>query len=175
MRQTSGIGRGVLFVSLLLCGLSSVSAAQDTSTIRDRPERPVYLSIVPMADAEDTTLPQDVIAAMAREALSGARQTTIRMKDETLPADVRVLRITYIVHQQPDADGMTLAAAASTELLRTADKGDGTMQTFSIYNGIQQTLVQGPDLERARTLLRAAFKKELQARISSAFQNAQAL
>jgi len=175
MRQTSAIGRGVLFVSLMLCVFGSVSLAQDTSAVRDRPERPVYLSIVPVADAEDTTLPQDVVAAMAREALSGARQTTIRMKDEALPAGVRVLRIMYIVHQQPDDNGMTLAAAASTELLRTANKGDGSMQTFSIYNGIQQTLVQGPDLERAQTLLRAAFKKELQARISSAFQNAQAL
>jgi len=173
MNRMTWIARLLPVVAVML--LSQSAMAAQAGPTADTPERPVYLDIMPVADADNAILPEDVVAAMASEALSGARQATIRMKDQALPAGVRVLRIMYIVHQQPDENGMTLAAAASTELLRTANEGDGGVQTFSIYNGMQQTLVQGPNLDRAQTLLRAAFKKELQARISSAFQNAQAL
>lgn len=139
------------------------------------PQRPVYLDIVPVADARYSMLPEELVTSLARESLSGARQATIRMAGEELPTGVRVLRIMYIVHQQEDETGVTAAVAASTELLRTAREGDGGPQTFSIYNGLQQTLVQGPDVTRAREKLREAFKKELQERIASAFQNAEAL
>lgn len=145
------------------------------STPAERPQRPVYLDIVPVADARYSMLPEELVTSLAREALSSARQATIRMAGQELPAGVRVLRIMYIVHQQEDDTGVTAAVAASTELLRTANEGDGGIQTFSIYNGLQQTLVQGPDVTRAREQMRVAFKKELQARISSAFQNAEAL
>jgi len=166
----------VLWTALLLCVLSTASLAQQSAqAVPSQTERPVYVDIMPVAGAGNSILPDDVVAAMASEALSGAHQASIRMSDQNLPADVRVLRIMYIVHQQPEENGLTLAASASTELLRTADTGNGEMQTFSVYNGLQQTLVTGPNMDRAQTLLRAAFKKELQARIDSAFQNAEAL
>jgi len=161
-----------LCAGLLLSLISAVSLAQSQAPAD---ERPVYVDVIPVADAGDSMLPQDVVAAMAREALSGARQASILTEGQRLPADVRVLRIMYIVHRQPDETGLTLAASASTELLRTADTGNGEMQTFSVYNGLQQTLVTAADADRAQTLLRTAFKKELQARIDSAFQNAEAL
>jgi len=131
-------------------------------------ERPIYLDVVPVAGAPDSVLPADVIAAMAGEALSGLKQATIRMDGQALPAGVRVLRIMYIVHEQPDDSGTTLAASASTELLRTAATDDGQILTYSLYNGLQQTLVQGPIEGSAVGNLRAHFKQELQSRIASA-------
>lgn len=157
--------RGALWVALLCALASGVAQAQQDKPIT---ERPVYLDIMPVADAEHSVLPADVVAAYATETLSGMHQASIRMNGQTLPENVRVLRIMYIVHQQPAEQGLTLAASASTELLRTATEGDGGMQTFSIYNGLQQTLVQGADMTRARTRLRQAFKSELQERIRSA-------
>lgn len=167
-----------LFLLAAICLVAAVPAsAQPEQATADthKPQRPVYLDIRPVADARYSMLPEELVASLANEALSNARQATIRMNGQDLPAGVRVLRIMYIVHQQQESDGVTAAAAASTELLRTAEEGDGGIQTFSIYNGLQQTLVQGPDVTRARQQLRIAFKKELQARISSAFQNAAAL
>lgn len=172
MKQPRLAGYQVLCVGLLLSLISVVSVAQDAPPAV---ERPVYVHVIPVAQAGDSLLPEDTVAAMAREALAGARQASIRMSGKTLPADVRVLRIMYIVHRQPDETGLTLAASASTELLRTVDTGNGEMQTFSVYNGLQQTLVTAADIDRGQQLLRAAFKKELQARIDSAFQNAEAL
>jgi hypothetical protein len=151
------------------------SAGQTDATTGAKPQRPVYLDIVPVADARYSMLTEELVASLAKEALSNARQASIRMKGQDLPAGVRVLRIMYIVHQQEEDDGVTAAVAASTELLRTADQGAGGIQTFSIYNGLQQTLVQGPNVTRAREQLRIAFKDELQARIDSAFQNPEAL
>ncbi|MES1932362.1 hypothetical protein T35B1_07126 [Salinisphaera shabanensis T35B1] len=173
--------RGAVWLALLACLLAPSAFAQTqqegtaAEPVRERPQRPVYLDIVPVADARYSMLTEELVTSLAREALSGARQATIRMAGQELPTGVRVLRIMYIVHQQEDETGVTAAVAASTELLRTADEGDGGVQTFSIYNGLQQTLVQGPDVTRAREQLRAAFKQELQARINSAFQNAEAL
>ncbi|MES1927170.1 hypothetical protein [Salinisphaera sp. T31B1] len=161
----------MLFV---FCAAALAQPAED-QTRRAAPERPVYIDVMPVADAGNSILPDDVVAAMASEALSGARQASIRMHGQDLPSGVRVLRVMYIVHEQPEADGVTLAASASTELLRTVATGNGEMQTLSVYNGLQQTLVSGPDMERAQSLLRDAFKKELQARIDSAFQRAEAL
>lgn len=170
--------RAILLMALVALAATSAQAQSQTQAgdgaANPRPERPVYLDILPVADAENSILPDDDVVAMAREALSGARKATIRMGGQTLPANVRVLRIMYIVHQQPEEDGMTLAASASTELLRTQAGDDGVMQTYSIYNGLQQTLVQGPNLERARAQLRGAFRKELQARIASAFDESSA-
>ena len=166
----------LLAVMSVLAGAPAAMAQNDESAnVGEKPQRPVYLDIVPVADARYSMLPEELVASLANEALSNARQATIRMNGQDLPAGVRVLRIMYIVHQQEESDGVTAAVAASTELLRTSDEGDGGIQTFSIYNGLQQTLVQGPDVTRAREQLRIAFKKELQARISSAFQNAEAL
>jgi len=168
-----------LLLALCLFAATPAAMAADQQAAdgapRDKPQRPVYLDIVPVADARHSMLPEEVVASVANEAVSNARQATIRMNGQDLPAGVRVLRIMYIVHQQDEADGVTAAVAASTELLRTAAEGDGGIQTFSIYNGLQQTLVQGPDVARARKQLRDAFKEELQARISSAFQNPAAL
>ncbi|MBS62187.1 hypothetical protein [Salinisphaera sp.] len=177
--------RLVSYLALCLCLFATQAFAQnqnqgqnagDQASAADAPpQRPVYLDIVPVADARYSMLPEELVTSLARESLSGARQATIRMAGEELPTGVRVLRIMYIVHQQEDETGVTAAVAASTELLRTAREGDGGPQTFSIYNGLQQTLVQGPDVTRAREKLREAFKKELQERIASAFQNAEAL
>ncbi|WP_348764905.1 hypothetical protein [uncultured Salinisphaera sp.] len=175
--------RLVSYLAVCLCLFASHAFAQnqnpnagDQASADDTPpQRPVYLDIVPVADARYSMLPEELVTSLAREALSDARQATIRMAGEDLPAGVRVLRIMYIVHQQEDDTGVTAAVAASTELLRTANEGDGGPQTFSIYNGLQQTLVQGPDVTRAREKLREAFKQELQTRIASAFQNAEAL
>ena len=173
--------RVAVWLALWVCLLAPSAFAQTqqegaaAEPVRERPQRPVYLDIVPVADARYSMLPEELVTSLAREALSGARQATIRMAGQELPTGVRVLRIMYIVHQQEDETGVTAAVAASTELLRTANEGDGGVQTFSIYNGLQQTLVQGPDVTRAREQLRAAFKQELQARINSAFQNAEAL
>ncbi|MES1939854.1 hypothetical protein T5B8_06411 [Salinisphaera sp. T5B8] len=173
--------RGLVGVALCVFAFATSAFAQaqtqdaNPKTSAERPPRPVYLDIVPVADARYSMLPEELVTSLAREALADARQATIRMAGEDLPAGVRVLRIMYIVHQQEEDDGVTAAVAASTELLRTANEGDGGLQTFSIYNGLQQTLVQGRDVTRAREQLRDAFKKELQARISSAFQNAEAL
>ena len=162
-------------VCLLAVAPAAMAQNGESATPAKKTQRPVYLDIVPVADARYSMLPEELVASLASEALSSARQATIRMNGQDLPAGVRVLRIMYIVHQQEESDGVTAAVAASTELLRTANEGDGGIQTFSIYNGLQQTLVQGPDVTRAREQLRIAFKKELQARISSAFQNAEAL
>lgn len=169
-----------VFLLLLVLGLlgaapAALAATQSDAAPRQKPQRPVYLDIVPVADAGDSMLSAEDVASFANEALSKARQATIRMNGQDLPAGVRVLRIMYIVHRQNEDDGVTAAVAASTELLRTAEEGDGGLQTFSIYNGLQQTLVQGPDAERAREQLRRGFKNELQARISSAFQHPEAL
>lgn len=150
-----------------LCAGSTVAApvSQQAST-----ERPVYLDIQPAGDFDDAILGADDVAAMAREALAGQQQAVIRMKGPNLPANVRVLRILYIVHRQRETEGMTLAASASTALLRTADEGDGVVQTFSIYSGLQQTLVQGPSGNRTAARLRRGFKQALQARIVSALE-----
>jgi len=148
---------------------ASSSALAQTQEQQAPAERPVYLDIQPLAGAGDAALPEDVVGAMAREALADMQQATIRVKSDSLPTNARVLRILYIVHRQPQASGMTLAASASTALLRTAIEGDGGVQTFSVYSGLQQTLVQGPDERRATARLRTAFRQALQARIGSAF------
>lgn len=161
---------------VLLCVLASSVALADTSSSSPGSgagdaanERPIYLDVIPVAGAEDTVLPAGVIVAMAREALSTGHQAVIRMDGQTLPPGVRVLRILYIVHEQSDPSGTTLAASASTALLRTATDSAGRTQVYSTYSGLQQTLVQGPDEAGATKSLRAHFKQELQSRIASAF------
>lgn len=135
------------------------------------PQRPVYVDIVPVGDARYSMLPEELVAALASEALSDARQAAIRMSGQEMAPGVRVLKIMYIVHEQQEENGVIVAASASVELLRTVDRGAQGAQTLSIYHGLQQTLVQGPNVTRAREQLRSAFKKELQARIGSAFEN----
>ena len=134
-------------------------------------ERPIYLDVVPVAGAPEHTLPPDVVIAMARESLAGVHQAVIPVDGQHLPSGVRVLRIMYIVHEQTDATGTTLAASASTALLRTAADAAGHELIYSNYSGLQQTLVQGPDAAKAQADLRSHFKQELQSRIASAFSD----
>lgn len=160
----------LLLLSMLVSGAALAATSSPPAGAGDAAvERPIYLDVIPVAGAADTALPVGVVVAMAREALSSAHQAVIRVRGQNLPPGVRVLRILYIVHQQSDATGTTLAASASTALLRTAADAAGRIQTFSIYSGLQQTLVQGPDEGATVSSLRSHFKQELQSRIASAF------
>lgn len=158
-------GAWVVIVALLVLCWPAVGPAS-ASTGAVAAERPIYLDVVPVA--EDKVLPEGLVVAMARQTLSTAHQAVIVLHGQALPPGVRVLRILYIVQQQSGATGTTLAASASTALLRTADVAART-QTSSLYSGMQQTLVQGPDNPDTVASLRAHFKQELQDRIASAF------
>lgn len=159
----------VVLLAVLVAGVASAatpSAAADNGA--SAAERPIYLDVVPVAGAENKVLPAGVVVAMARQTLSSAHQAVIQLHGQHLPPGVRVLRILYIVHEQSGSDGTTLAASASTALLRTAADSAGGTQTYSLYSGMQQTLVQGPDKSDTISSLRAHFKQELQDRIASA-------
>lgn len=161
-------------LTLLLLGVlmlatfgPAVAQSQNSAT-----QRPVYLDVRPVANANHSSLSDDLISSMARDKLASMDLPTISMGGQRLPPDVYVLRILYIVHRQPGHDELTLSASASTQLLRTDDRdGDGVVRAYSAYNGLQQVLVQGSDEQNVNMRLRDAFERQLKARISAAFLN----
>lgn len=159
----------VVLLAVLVSGVASAApSSASAGNGASAGERPIYLDVVPVAGAENKVLPEGFVAAMAKQALSTGHQAVIRLHGQNLPPGVRVLRILYIVHEQSGSSGTTLAASASTALLRTATDTAGRTQTYSLYSGMQQTLVQGPDKSETISSLRAHFKQELQDRIASA-------
>ncbi|GAB3670183.1 hypothetical protein [Salinisphaera aquimarina] len=160
-----------LLVAISMLAMAGAALAQSPQSAQ---QRPVYLDIRPVANPNHSSLSDDLIADMARDKLASMNRSAIVMGDKTLPPGVYVLRILYIVHRQPGSDEVTLSASASTQLLRTDDRDhDGVVQTYSIYNGLQQVLVQGSDEQKTSARLRDAFKRQLKARISAAFLSQQ--
>jgi len=160
-----------LLVAISMLAMAGAALAQSPQSAQ---QRPVYLDIRPVANPNHSSLSDDLIADMARDKLASMNRSAIVMGDKTLPPGVYVLRILYIVHRQPGSDEVTLSASASTQLLRTDDRDhDSVVQTYSIYNGLQQVLVQGSDEQKTSARLRDAFKRQLKARISAAFLSQQ--
>ncbi len=149
----------------IAAGLLLIFAAMAANA--QAPERPIYLDVQPVAGAGPDILSEQTVVAMAREAISRAGAAVIRLGDQDLPPNVRIVRILYIVHDQQDDSGTVIAASASTELLRTW--GEGRVQhTYSVYNGMQQSLAQSADAGKAEADIVRLFKQELQERIARA-------
>lgn len=157
----------VIALSTLLIVGTALAQSDQSAT-----KRPVYLDIRAVAREQHSSLSDDLIEAMARDGLSATGRPIVRLSAQTLPPDVYVLRILYVAHEQPGSDEFALAASASTQLLRTDDNdSDGVVQTYSLYSGLQQILVQGDDEQNASERMRDAFNRQLKARISAAFLN----
>ncbi|KEZ77601.1 hypothetical protein [Salinisphaera hydrothermalis] len=161
--------RVVLLAGLLVFAALPAANAQTGSSASNATgsERPLYLDIVGTSTSQ-AILPDDLIEAMAREVLSQSGQAVLSVDDDNLPAGVRVLRIMVLVSETQDSTGATIAAAATTSLLRTPAEDSGDASTRSFYQGMQQEMATGPDEDSAETALRARFKTELQARIRAA-------
>ncbi len=160
-----------LLVAVSLLATAGAAFAQSQQSAK---HQPVYLDIRPVADTNHSSLSDDLIVTIVRDQLASMERAAVLMGDQTLPPEVHVLRILYIVHRQPSSDDVTLAASASTQLLRTEDRDrDGVVQTFSLYAGLQQILVRGSDEQKASARLRDAFERQLEARISAAFLSQQ--
>lgn len=132
--------------------------------------RPVYLEIRAIND-DQSVLTRKQIADMASHALDKFGESAILMSDNIFPDKVRVLRIMYVVHEQPTDRGEVIAASAKVELLRTAADQYSTVLATSIYSGLQQSLTQAADQSTARQQTREAFERSLDKRIVAAFTN----
>ncbi|MDA3920338.1 MAG: hypothetical protein PF501_06630 [Salinisphaera sp.] len=130
--------------------------------------RPVYLNIRAIKDKQHI-LSRKQIAEMATKALDKFGASTILMNDDVLPDRVRVLRIMYVIREQPTDRGVVIAASANIDLLRTAPEQYSTVLATSIYSGLQQTLIQAGNSEKARQETRKAFERSLDKRIKQAF------
>lgn len=168
LQRRPDIVRIVVLVCLMLAVTPMMASGRDGA--RHKTVQPIYLEIVPVASDTAAVIPVDDVARMAQESLAQVGQAVLRADNgDALPAGVRVLRIMYIVHDQSAATGTTLSASASTVLMRTAVDKHRHLRMNSIYSGLQQTLVQGPDKTTAVDKLRDHFGQELRARIASAF------
>ncbi|HET7315030.1 hypothetical protein [Salinisphaera sp.] len=149
---------------LILRGAASAAPARAADAAGGRP---LYLDIVG-TQASQAVLPDDLIAAMAREVLSQSGRAVIGVGDGNPPSGVRVLRIMVLVSESQDATGTVIAAAATTSLLHTPAGGSGDTATRSLYQGMQQEMATGPDENSVQDALRGLFKTELQKRIRAA-------
>lgn len=153
--------------------MSPVWAASTSSNDDNAAKRPLYLEIIGPKEGAPA-LTNDLVEAMAREALAGRQQPAITVNAHAdLPAGVRVLRIMVLLSKHVDTTGTVYAAAANTTLFATPTPSERANALY--YQGMQQTLATGPAASIAEAALRRQFKSDLLARLGDALDRLAAM
>jgi len=131
---------------------------------------PVEVVVRPVgdiADAADHPLSADAVARYVTETLTAAGYTAEASNDQALPDDGVAIRVMYIVSEHDRGTEVIVSTAASTELLRT-ERIREARRTYSMHNGIQQSLASGEDRGAARAQAADSFRQALKARLTDA-------